>query len=330
VKKLITIFSFLLIGISTQAQDFVFSQFQLSPLNLNPALTGTNSGDQVIVNYRGQWQSILEENAFKTLSISYDRPITLASGDVIGVGAKITNDVAGRSDFTIRNASLLFSYQKKLFKNKKAEHFIIGGLESGLSQQSADFDDLRWGTQHDGNGGFDSTLVSGGDFDNNVFFADFATGITYQIRFGNQRLFSIGGSINHLFRPNASFSETGESNLYRRYAFHGSYDLKLFKNFLLTSRAVYFNQGSSELWIGSLGAKYFMKEHTVEFNFGQRFVPLGLQSFFVSPVFFVNNKIGISATFEFNTNELNGSGIDSYGGSVIYRFGKNKSTEITE
>ena len=153
-KKLITITSFLLIGIAIQAQDFVFSQFQMSPLNLNPALTGTNCGDQLILNYRSQWQNILDSAGFKTLSLSYDRPIRMKNGDIIGVGAKFTNDVAGSFDFTKRQASLLFSYQKRIHENGNSEHFLIGGFEGGLAEQSIDFSKLRFGTQHNGNGGY--------------------------------------------------------------------------------------------------------------------------------------------------------------------------------
>ncbi len=329
-KKLITFIFFLSIGMSIQAQDFVFSQFHLSPLNLNPALTGTNCGDQVIVNYRDQWRNVLADAAYKTLSVSYDKSLQLKNGNVIGVGAKFTNDEAGRTSFTKRNSSLLFSYQKRIFENNETEHFVIGGLESGLGQYTGDFSNLRWGTQHNGDGGFDSTLVSGEDFDDSVFFADFATGVSYRIKFDEQRSFSIGASVNHLSKPNVSFSETGDSRLYRRFALHASYDLKLSEQLLVSPRVAYYDQGPSELTVGSLGIKYLFKNHSLEANVGGRFVPVGETAYFVSPAFFFNNKVGFAATLEFNTNELNRSGIDSYEGSFIYRFGNCQSKKVVE
>ncbi|HNM24595.1 MAG TPA: type IX secretion system membrane protein PorP/SprF, partial [Saprospiraceae bacterium] len=54
----------IVLAVAVQAQDIHFSQFYMSPLNLNPAMTGVmNCNHRIVANYRNQWSSILKQNA---------------------------------------------------------------------------------------------------------------------------------------------------------------------------------------------------------------------------------------------------------------------------
>jgi hypothetical protein len=54
-----------------QAQDIHWSQFQSSPLNLNPALSGFFDGDyRFVLNHRNQWKSVT--TPYNTFSGSID------------------------------------------------------------------------------------------------------------------------------------------------------------------------------------------------------------------------------------------------------------------
>jgi len=299
-KKLITITLFLIVGISTQAQDFIFSQFQLSPLNLNPALTGTSGGDQLILNYRDQWRNILEDAAFKILSVSYDKPFQLKNGDVIGVGAKLINDEGGSSNFINRGGSLLFSYQKRVFKTNAIEHYFVAGVEGGYYQNSADY----FGTEEKTN------------------FPDFDLGLSYLIKFDEQRSFNIGISSGHVFEPNF---------LSRTFNIFAMVDLKLYKRLSLSPRFSYLRIAGLDQMVASSSLNIPIGINRFDITFGGKFGSNVLpRSYFFSPTFFFNNKFGISATVEFNTGALNNAGVETYEGSIIYRFGKNKSVEIPE
>jgi len=73
-KTFLLLFAITFSYLAVQAQDIHFSQFYMSPLNLNPALTGVmNSQVRVVGNYRNQWASVLKSNAFSTYSASYDQ-----------------------------------------------------------------------------------------------------------------------------------------------------------------------------------------------------------------------------------------------------------------
>ncbi|MBL0100734.1 MAG: type IX secretion system membrane protein PorP/SprF [Saprospiraceae bacterium] len=88
----IGILIFVLSSVSLSAQDIHFTQFYMSPLNLNPALTGVmNCKTRMVANYRNQWAAVLAANAYNTYSVSYDQKYlwvgktTLVSEDHYGV-----------------------------------------------------------------------------------------------------------------------------------------------------------------------------------------------------------------------------------------------------
>lgn len=70
-KIIIIILCFLLGRLNGVAQDLHFSQFTMTPLQLDPSITGKFGGDQrVILNYRDQWRSVAAP--FKTYGFSFD------------------------------------------------------------------------------------------------------------------------------------------------------------------------------------------------------------------------------------------------------------------
>jgi len=82
------------------AQDIHFSQFYMSPLNLNPALTGVmNCNTRVVANYRNQWSQVLRGDAYNTYSVSYDQKIAVGRSDYFGIGGTFWGDRAGELSF---------------------------------------------------------------------------------------------------------------------------------------------------------------------------------------------------------------------------------------
>src|SRR3954470_14395486 len=90
---------FLFLSICTfrlSAQDYKFSQFYNSPLNLNPAFTGKiNSLYRFVANYRIQYLPLQSSpTPYNTLSASADFGLLRDKlrGDIFGVGILFTND----------------------------------------------------------------------------------------------------------------------------------------------------------------------------------------------------------------------------------------------
>ena len=202
-----------------RAQDIHFSQFYMSPLNLNPAMTGVmNCNTRMVANYRNQWASILRSNAFRTYSVSYDQRIPSGRYDFFGVGGTFWGDRAGEANFSTMTGKVSLSYSKRMGGYRKKANYLVVGAEGGAAQRSIDFLNLRWGTQHDGQGGFDPTLdPQEGRFDrDNFIFADMAAGLLWFMVMDDNTNFYVGGAFHHLTRANLSFDSESEDLIFSR------------------------------------------------------------------------------------------------------------------
>jgi type IX secretion system PorP/SprF family membrane protein len=230
------------------AQDIHFSQFYLSPLNLNPALTGVmNCNTRIVANYRNQWASVLRSNSFNTYSVSYDQRIAAGRYDYFGVGGTFWGDRAGEANFSTLTGKVALSYSKRMGGSGDEGQYLVFGLEGGVAQRSIDFLNLRWGTQHDGEGGFNPNLDSQEEkFDrDNFLFADMAAGLLWFSVFENGQNFYIGGAYHHLNRPNQSFSSEENDLLFSRYTIHAGGEFLVGEKLGLVPGVIYMKQGPS-------------------------------------------------------------------------------------
>jgi len=249
-KSLIQIFFilFAVMGTATlTAQDIHFSQFYSSPLNLNPALTGVmNCNVRLSGNYRNQWASVLKANAFSTYSVSYDQRIPVGRNDFFGVGGTFWGDKAGESNFATLQGRLSLSYSKKMSGGRKSGNYLVVGADAGASQRSIDFLNLRYGSQHDGEGGFDPNLPTNETFDNdNFIFADVSAGLLWFSVFDEDNNFYVGGAFSHLNRANQSFEKDGFEELYSKFTIHAGGEFMVSDRVGLVPGVVAFFQGPS-------------------------------------------------------------------------------------
>jgi len=247
-KHLLIICCFVGLGsLSVNAQDIHFSQFYLSPLNLNPAMTGVmNCNVRLVANYRNQWASVLNANAFNTYSVSYDQRIPVGRYDFFGIGGTFWGDRAGELDFSTLQGRLSFSYSKKMGGYRKKAHYLVLGADAGVSQRSIDFLNARYGTQHDGNGGFNGSLPTLETFNNtNFLFADIAAGVLWFTVFDEDNNLYIGGAYNHLNRANQSFEDAQFEALYSRFTVHAGGEFMITDKVGLVPGIIALRQGPS-------------------------------------------------------------------------------------
>ncbi len=238
----------LVFGLSAlQGQDIHFSQFYLSPLNLNPAMTGVmNCNIRLTANYRNQWASVLRNNAFSTYSVSYDQRLPVGRYDYFGVGGTFWGDRAGEANFATLTGKLSMAYSKRMGGGRTNANYLVVGAEAGVAQRSIDFLNLRWGTQHDGRGGYDPNLPTMENFDrDNFLFADLAAGLLWFMVFDENNSLYFGGSFHHLNRANQSFSSDGVDDLYSRFTFHAGGEFMAGSNFGLVPGVIVMSQGPS-------------------------------------------------------------------------------------
>jgi type IX secretion system PorP/SprF family membrane protein len=334
--KLMRVVYFLLFGVITlglRAQDIHFSQFYLSPLNLNPAMTGVmNCNIRFTTNYRNQWASVLKNNAFNTYSFSYDQKFNAGRNDYFGIGGTFWGDRAGEANFKTMTGKLSFSYSKKMGGTKKQANYLVAGAEAGGAQRSIDFLNLRWGTQHDGAGGFDPTLPSQETrFDrDNFLFADMGAGLLWFMVFDEFNSFYAGGAFHHLNRANQSFSSEGEELLFTRWTGHAGGEFKMNSKFGISPGIIVMSQGPSFQVNAGTSAKFFFgtREAPQAFHLGlwtriANNAESGLLSdaVILSTRFDVNN-ITMGFSYDINVSPLNraSNGQGSFEFALVYKI----------
>lgn len=212
-KKIVLLLLISCLFLDTEAQDPNFSQFFVSPLTLNPALTGKFNGNlRIAGNHRNQWPAFTR--AFVTSSVSADFPVLrgrLAETDTWGVGIMGMTDKTADGILTSNYMSITTAYHKGLD-------------EDGLHQIGVGFQGTYGGKRLDGSRlDFEDELDLQGTWTNqsdepinnrqiNVNYFDFSAGVLYNGSTDSYNNFYFGVSVYHLNRPRESFA--GDAGVY--------------------------------------------------------------------------------------------------------------------
>lgn len=243
---------FLLLSVSvfkSTAQDYKFSQFYNSPLNLNPALTGKiNSLYRFVANYRVQYLPLQSPSPFNTLSASADFGLLRdkLKGDIFGVGVLFTND----RQTAIRSNTMMVSlgYSKSLGKDKN--HYLSAGVQVGFLQRYLDYGNLVFGNQFDTlNFRFDLRRSNGELFTTGRYFKpNLNLGIFWTSNFTKTIGAYAGVSIFNIIKPQDSFFKSDNERAMRFNAHAGLFiDVK--RKVLISPNGMYMFQAKAQQWI---------------------------------------------------------------------------------
>ncbi|MFH0864741.1 MAG: PorP/SprF family type IX secretion system membrane protein [Bacteroidota bacterium] len=234
--------------IKLAAQDLHFSQYCNSPLSLNPSLAGAFNGDiRLLTNYRDQWKSI--STPYKTFAFSGDMGLfrKKTRSSFLGSGISFISDKAGTSQLSINQVSLSLAYHVQI----SGYNTFSAGIQGGFTQRSINFDNLKWDNQYNGNS-FDPSLPTyEANYDNNLFYSDFAGGIQWTYTRGemyatanNQLNINAGAAMFHINQPNISFYPFSKDLLPIKIVLHGNSQIG-FKNskVSLLPSIIYIQQG---------------------------------------------------------------------------------------
>lgn len=192
------------------AQDHLYSQFYNAPNYLNPALNGQFEGDlRFNLIYRSQWTNVPGPLNYYTFSVDYQVP---RFGG--GIGLMVSQSAEGIAYFKKTNISAIYSYSA-IFDNGA----LSFGLQAGLTNRKIDFERLVFSDQIDPVSGIipgSTTSASALPYNNRSFFD---TGFGINLVWGD---FMVGGSMQHLNKPDQSFTGT-RAPLAPRYNGHISY-----------------------------------------------------------------------------------------------------------
>lgn len=279
-------FFILLMGLfgSLQAQDIHWSLYQMSPLTLNPALTGAFNGTARVGGiYRDQSRVGLE-NGFTTPSFYVDAPIlNVGKKDWVGVGGMIYNDEAGSVGLGTVGAYLSASYHKAL--NKKGTSLISFGLQGGMMQRRIDIDQLILGDGISQDFANNETVGTSRSMDldridDSSSAFDLNAGVTISSQVNKQTDLTIGISLYHILKPSYGLIDENKNatgiradsttvELPRRFQLHGLFNFDLNKKWTLSPGFLYGRISSAnEFQIQTMLGYTLNKENNTVFKFG--------------------------------------------------------------
>lgn len=245
---------------SAKAQDVHFTQFDATPLTINPAFTGAFTGQvRASAIYRDQWRSAMGGSAaFKTYAASIDMPIIFDQSvdDYLAAGLQVYNDRAG--DAGLNNFSVLASIAYHKFLNPKS--VLSAGLQGGYSTRNLDISKLYFGDEYVGSQWVPGTSSQHGYLGNG--FQNFLIngGLSFSQTVGERSGFTIGLGVNNVNIPMQSIDKresTKDVNLKMRYTGQIGGVISLNEAFSIRPAVLLQSQASSMEIVG--GTEFNMK-----------------------------------------------------------------------
>ncbi len=256
------------------AQDIHYTLFNMSPLTLNPALTGAYEGTARIGGiYRDQWANVIS-NSFTTPGVYLDAPVIRGFGkkDWVGVGAVNVNDEAGRFYLQTNISGLSLAYHASLGNST----VLTLGLQGTRVQRRVDRQSsfVRFEDSYDvSTGGFTNSSQDLTNIRENINYTDINAGLMLRTQLPGEQLLELGFSGAHLNAPRYSLLNTSGLNddgtrRPLRLAMHGRFYTPLNKEkWSLSPTVLVQTTGGAFEGIAQAWAGYDLKKD-VRINFG--------------------------------------------------------------
>lgn len=248
---------------SGRAQDALFTQQDLAPGLLNPALPGIEHPVQASALYRTQ--KFGAARPFRTVYAGLDlKPASLnkrsaenqSSG--LGLGAYVCSDQGGDPEFRTVQFSTAMSYHVKLSDKSS----VGAGLALGVDQHSVDPASGKWGSQYNGVV-YDPSRPSGESFQaDRQMHMDIGAGVVYhyqnkkkKVKVWKRSHARAGFSIYHAGRAELRSSDFFTHETERRYCAFTNGAIDLGKGYTSIEPGIWYHrQGSHQQWM--LGAMF--------------------------------------------------------------------------
>lgn len=246
-------FAFYLLPFTLCSQDIHFSQYNASPFNLNPALTGAFDGAfRFVGNERRQWASVTVP--YQTFGFSADARNFLNSK--LHTGISVYTDKAGDSQFGTLQIGMSCAYSLSL--NADSTQRLSMGLFPVFTQRKINYSKLQFDSQYNGRQ-YDVSLGNNENFSiTNRSYFNAASGILWSYKIAERKNIVAGISFYNLVKPKQSFFNDNQIKLDRRFNFHTTAQIFLNEKIDLLPGILFTQQGKfNEIDIGS-AVKYVL------------------------------------------------------------------------
>ena len=258
--------TFALTVIGTNAQDIHFTQFDASPLTINPAFTGMFNGRvRACAIYRNQWKSVTVP--YITQGASVDLPIIWSNSGYLAGGLQLYKDQAGDGNLSNFTGLLSIAYHlttgRDRDNDKKSD--LAVGLQAGYADKSIDLSKLYFGDEY-----VNGTFVPGTTQEyhlgigNKVSYYLVNAGICYSHSFGNKFSFTMGAGANNLNQPTDAIEKkaNSETGLDMRYTGEFGLDVIAGDRLSLRPAVLYQYQATASEMIAGNEFHYVLSQNT--------------------------------------------------------------------
>ncbi len=216
-----------------------FSQYYISPMTLNPALTGVMEGD-----YRGS--AIFRSEYGNTLLVKG------ISGDMTtnknaNIGVDLLNESTSDQSYGYTSGHISMAYTGvRLGPN--ADHCISMAIQCGFINRRFDVAKLQFGDQWASGLGYQPATASGEVFNKpSVSAFDAGVGIAYYDAVPDKKVNFFGGiGAFHITQPDNPFLSGSNERLPVRYSVHAGLRITGSDLFSIVPNAIYMREGTAE------------------------------------------------------------------------------------
>lgn len=304
----------LMMPVFIKAQDIHFSQFNETPVLLNPAMSCTSYDTRIIANYKSQWASV--SSPFQTYGISIERAIKhlKLKKSFIGVSLSVYKDNAGDAALGSILANLGVNAIIKTGEYSK----ISAGLGGGINYRTINVSKLQWESQYNGST-YDAAIASGEKTpSSSLMQADFVGGMVYHYAKSEKYIsaqegtkFDIGFSAFHYNMPKYSFTNSGAKQ-FAKFVVHSNFDIGIKgAGMAIVPSVLYMRQGpSQEINVGCL-FKYIISDQSVYTGI-KKPSAISLGAFYrvgdalIPTLLFQYDKYAFGLSYDLNLSQLTG------------------------
>ncbi|MFH2143890.1 MAG: PorP/SprF family type IX secretion system membrane protein [Bacteroidota bacterium] len=243
----------------SSAQDIHFSQFDASPIIINPSYTGmyTESDFRATNQYRSQWDALARKSYLSSI-LTYDMPFQ----EKWGLGAYIINDNSAR---VYNSFSFVLSGAHDIIIDDQERHKLSVGIQLGVIYKSTRLEDFLFDNQYS-SGRFNEDLPTGEVFEKNArLMPETNIGVSYQ-NVENSKMFNPYGGISvfHILNPKENLTAADDSRLPLKFVLHGGSKISINDKITLDPKFLLMKQRNAyEIVIGA-GSVFQIKD--TDFN----------------------------------------------------------------
>lgn len=187
-------------------QNIHYTQFDATPLLVNPAYTGLFDGNlRANGIYHNQWASATLP--YTTIALSADKKVLADNrNDYLAVGAQFMKDILG--DGNLSNLSILFSAAGHKFlgttdSDGNRRFLLSAGIEGGYVHNSYDVSGIFFDNTYEHHGNWIMPIIKPQP-DHYVV----NSGVSFSHFFSNKFSYTVGASANYLTQPKDSSGRT--------------------------------------------------------------------------------------------------------------------------